>query len=38
MKFVVTIILLMFMLGSCGKKSDPEYQGLRNNFITTIQL
>jgi len=26
MKFVVTLIILIFVLGSCGKKSDPQYQ------------
>ena len=36
MKFVVTIILLMFMLGSCGKKSDPQYQGSINSFTKII--
>ena len=36
MKFVITIILLMFMLGSCGKKSDPQYQGSINSFTKII--
>ena len=36
MKFVITLILLMFMLGSCGKKSDPQYQGLINSFTKII--
>jgi len=35
MKFVITLILLMFMLGSCGKKSDPQYQG-SINILTKI--
>ena len=30
MKFVITLIMLIFILGSCGKKSDPQYQGLIN--------
>ena len=36
MKFVITLILLMFILGSCGKKSDPQYQGSINSFTKTI--
>ena len=36
MKFVITLILLMFMLVSCGKKSDPQYQGSINNFTKII--
>jgi len=36
MKFFITLILLMFMLGSCGKKSDPQYQGSINNFTKII--
>jgi hypothetical protein len=38
MRLVLSLMILLFILGSCGKKSDPEYQGSRNNFITTIQL
>ncbi len=36
MKFVITLILLMFMLVSCGKKSDPQYQGSINTFAKII--
>ncbi len=36
MKFFITLILLMFILGSCGKKSDPQYQGSINNLIKII--
>ncbi len=36
MKFVITLVLLMFMLGSCGKKSDPQYQGSINSFTKII--
>jgi len=36
MKFVITLVLLMFMLGSCGKKSDPQYQGSINIFTKII--
>ena len=24
MKFIITLMMLMFILGSCGKKSDPH--------------
>ncbi len=36
MKFVVTLIVLVFILVSCGKKSDPQYQGSINNFTKII--
>ena len=36
MKFVITLIMLMFVLGSCGKKSEPQYQGSINSFTKTI--
>ena len=36
MKFVITLIMLMFILGSCGKKSEPQYQGSIKNFIKII--
>ena len=36
MKFIITLILLMFVLGSCGKKSDPQYQGSINIFTKII--
>jgi len=36
MKFVVTLIVLMFILGSCGKKSNPQYQGSINSFTKII--
>ncbi len=36
MKFVVTLIILVFILVSCGKKSDPQYQGSINNFTKII--
>ena len=36
MKLVLSLVILLVILGSCGKKSDPEYQGSQNNFITTI--
>ena len=36
MKFIITLIVLMFVLGSCGKKSQPEYQGSINNFTKII--
>ena len=36
MKFVITLIVLMFILVSCGKKSDPQYQGSINSFAKII--
>ena len=36
MKLVITFIVLIFILGSCGKKSDPQYQGMINNFTKII--
>ena len=36
MRLIVALAILLFILGSCGKKSDPKYQGSINNFITII--
>ena len=36
MKFVITLVMLIFILGSCGKKSDPQYQGSTNSFSKII--
>tara|TARA_B100000886_G_scaffold174795_1_gene119653 strand:- start:21 stop:131 length:111 start_codon:yes stop_codon:yes gene_type:complete len=36
MKFVIGLIALMFILESCGKKSDPQYQGSIHNFTKKI--
>ncbi len=36
MKFVITLMILVFLLGSCGKKSNPEYQGSIKNFTKLI--
>jgi len=36
MKFVIALVMLMFILGSCGKKSEPQYQGSINNFTKII--
>ena len=36
MKLVITLMILMFILGSCGKKSDPQYQGSINNLTKII--
>ena len=36
MKFVITLIMLMFVLGSCGKKSEPKYLGSIYNFAKII--
>ena len=36
MKFVITLVVLSFILGSCGKKSEPQYQGSINSFTKII--
>ncbi len=36
MKYLITLLILMFVLGSCGKKSEPQYQGSINNFTKII--
>ncbi len=36
MKLIVTLVMLIFILGSCGKKSEPQYQGSINNFVKII--
>ncbi len=36
MKFVITLMILIFVLGSCGKKSDPQFQGSINVYIKII--
>ena len=36
MKFIITLVMLVFILGSCGKKSDPQYQGSTNSFSKII--
>ena len=32
MKILTTLFLIIFVLTSCGKKSDPEYQGKINQM------
>jgi len=36
MKILITLIMLMFILGSCGKKSEPQYQGSNSSFTKLI--
>ncbi len=36
MKLFVILMMLMFILGSCGKKSDPQYQVSINSFTKII--
>ncbi len=36
MKLIVTLVMLIFILGSCGKKSEPQYQGSIDNFVKII--
>tara|TARA_B100000945_G_scaffold218880_1_gene176672 strand:+ start:198 stop:320 length:123 start_codon:yes stop_codon:yes gene_type:complete len=36
MRKIVLILLIFFLLQSCGKKGNPEYQGMRieqNNIL-----
>ena len=32
MKYLITLLILIFVLGSCGKKSEPKYQGQLNHI------
>ena len=32
MKILTMLLLMIFILTSCGKKSDPEYQGKINQM------
>ncbi len=36
MKFLITLMMLMFIMVSCGKKSNPQYQGAVNSFTKII--
>ena len=36
MRLVLSLLILLFILGSCGKKSDPEYQKSSINFKLII--
>ncbi len=36
MKLILTIVLLTVILVSCGKRSDPEYQGSIINYTKVI--
>ena len=36
MKFVIPLVILMFILGSCGKKSEPQYQVSNKSFVKII--
>ena len=36
MRLIFTLIILMFILGSCGKKSEPKYQSSIINLTTII--
>ncbi len=35
MRLILVLTIIMFILGSCGKKSDPKYQGSLNRSIIT---
>ena len=32
MKIIATFFLIIFILSSCGKKSEPKYQGKLNHI------
>ncbi len=36
MRFILSLIILVFILESCGIKSDPEYQGSINYKVKII--
>jgi hypothetical protein len=36
MKFFFFIIVSLLLLESCGKKSNPEYQGKSENIIVVL--
>ena len=36
MKLILTLTIIFLVLGSCGKKSEPQYQGSINKFIKVI--
>ncbi len=36
MKLILTLIVMLLVFGSCGKKSDPKYKASINNSIIII--
>ena len=36
MRLALTLIILVSILGSCGKKSNPQYQGSIKSFTQII--
>ena len=36
MKFLASLCFIVFILSSCGKKSEPKYQGKLNQIKITI--
>ena len=36
MKFIIILFIFIFMLGSCGKKSEPQHQGSIKDFTKEI--
>ena len=36
MRLILTFIILFFILTSCGKKSEPKYQGAK--YIVIIKI
>ena len=38
MRKIVLIFLILFFLQNCGKKGNPEYQGIKKEFNNIINL
>ena len=38
MRKTVLIFLILFSLQNCGKKGNPEYQGIKKEFNNIINL
>ncbi len=38
MRKIVLIFLILFFLQNCGKKGNPEYQGMKIEFNNIINL
>ena len=36
MRVILTLIIFLLIIVSCGKKSEPKYQGLKYNLINKI--
>ena len=38
MRKIILIFLILFFLQNCGKKGNPEYQGIKKEFNKIISL